>query len=282
MNNDNFLYEKFLDFASDSTVSAAQMEQLLKRLNFNVGRKKISFLAEAKVIKKSADNGRKGHGRRCAYDFDSFLDMLIYCILCDTVAGLGKGNACFDKVKILSEVKLLCEVGDMAIEKFVNYAKVAIWLSCSRIGRKNMPFAKQISNQNVAFSLMYRTAMLYKFLQILLKDSSGANGLAVWRAIRSNLMKDTKFCSKNLVKHITAGNTMANTAGLEAILRKVEASDASVRDDLKLWSEIICWFENGSGIFDRIAAAYMRKHHEMEVFNATNNWLAAFTIMRTI
>ena len=280
--NDDFLKELFDALAVNGTLSAVQMEKLLKKLQFKVSRKTISFLPAAKLIKKPLDNGEKGHGRRALYDFEAFIDATIYCIVCDTVAGLGKGYSSFDKAEMLSEVKLLCDIGSMEPNKFVHYANVSVLLSCSRVKPKNIPLAKQMESHGSLRVLMYRTALLYKLLQILLKDSDEGKCLEAWRVFRNVFQKVPKFFSKCLAKRLLDSGVVANDVSIDEIKSQLEGKDVQAKDDLKLWSEMVSYFNNNSNIISKMASRYMRKRYGLDVFNTSNDWLLAFNLMRTI
>ena len=280
--NENFLKEKFYAFTTNGTLSAAQMEKLLKQLKFKVSRKTITFLSDAKVIKRPLDNGQKGHGRRTLYDFEAFVDTLIYCIVCDTVAGLGKGSIPFDKAMLLSEVKLLCDIGDMEPEKFVNYAKVSVLLSGNKANPKNVPLSKQVESQGAVRCLMYRTALLYKLLQVLFKDNDGGKCLEVWEIFRKFLKKVPKLYSKCFTKHLLDSECLANDVSIDVIKTRLEGADVKAKYDLKLWSEMVSYLDNNSNVISKMAARYMRKRYGLEVFNTSNDWLFAFNLMRMI
>ena len=280
--NNEFLKEMFDTLAVNGTLSAVQMEKLLKKLHFKVSRKTISFLPVAKLMNKPLDNGEKGHGRRALYDLEAFLDAIIYCIVCDTVAGLGKGYSPFDKAEMLSEVKLLCDIGSMEPNKFVHYANVSVLISCCKVKPKNIPLAKQMGKHQSLRVLMYRTALLYKLLQMLLKDSDEGKCLDAWRVFRNVFQKVPKFFSKCLAKRLLDSGVVANDVSIDEIKSQLEGTDVQAKDDLKFWSEMISYLDNNSNIISKIASLYMRKRYGINVFNTSNDWLLAFNLMRTI
>ena len=130
-------------------------------------------------------------------------------------------------------------------------------------------------------TIHYR-ALLYKLLQMLLKDSDEGKCLEAWKAFRNVFQKVPKFFSKCLAKRLLDSGVVANDVSIDEIKSQLEGKDVQAKDDLKLWSEMVSYLDNNSNIISKIASRYMRKRYGIDVFNTSNDWLLAFNLMRSI
>lgn len=282
----NILSTKFNKYVTDghSGLNGSQMEKLFKELGYNVTRKSIDSLAKAGVIKKPSEvNYVKGNGRRVEYDMESAIDLVIYCMVCNTIQGMGKGFATFDKHLLLREAKKIAEAGSDNIRDFIMYSNIATLLSAKEVIPSTMPISHRIACANSVKSLLFKATVLYKFLLKWLKlDFDTA--LNDWKILKSEVISknNVKQFSKNYVKQILdIGASSKSTSAMKTAHDILDSVNGEVRTAIDGWADLICVLDNNNGIIGTLAHDWLLKKHNINCFGTDDDWLLAFNILRS-
>ena len=282
----NLLSTKFKKYSADdhSGLNGVQMEKLFKELGYNVTRKSIDALAKAGVIKKPSEmNYVKGNGRRVEYDIESAIDLVIYCMTCNTLQGMGKGFATFDKHLLLREAKKIAEAGTDNMRDFIMYSNIASLLSAKDVIPSTMPIAQRVACANSVRGLLFKATILYKFLILWLKFGLDSV-LNDWKVLKNEVIskRNVKQFSKNYVKQILdIGASSKSTGAMKKADEILESVNGDVRAAIDGWADIICVLDNNNGIVGKLAHDWLKKKYNINCFGTDDDWLLAFNILRS-